>query len=197
MKPAASLLLALTLLGALPAAAQEKTRRAGGIDEERLVELIAEAVRANEQRKWGRELPPELRNDRDKLAYQRLRRSLDGARVSVAFDGTSFVDCLDFLRDVTGLNIVASKEALEAYKDAEVKLKLKKVTLKSVLELLAEQLGKDLRYGLRNGVLWIGLQPEVKQEMVLRFYEVSDIIANIPDFPGPKMGLKGLTWDRD
>jgi type II secretory pathway component HofQ len=186
---------ALLLVGLSPSTAEAQTR--GGIDSDRLIELIVKNAKRNARKKWGRELVPQVRRGKDLIRYQRMRRTLDAARVSVNFVDAKLDECLDFLRDVTGLNIVLSKEARKAYGEEEVKLRLKKVKLKSVLELLFGQLGKDLRYGYRHGVMWVGIRGEIKDRLVLRFYDVSDIVRKLPNFPAPKLGLKGLKWEKD
>lgn len=186
----AALALGLTPLAAPAACAQ-------GVDRERLVELVVANAKAQARKKWGRELVPQVRNDRDRKAYGHMRRLIDHAKISVNFKDAPFSECLDFLRDVTGLNIVLSKEASKAYAEEELSLRLKKVKLKSVLELMIDKLGKDLRYGYRHGVLWIGLRGEIKDRLVLRFYDVSEIVQGKPDFPAPKLGLEGLKWDDD
>ncbi|HBP17547.1 MAG TPA: hypothetical protein DEA08_07130 [Planctomycetes bacterium] len=190
----------LLLPGALACAllfAAAPAARAQGIDRERLVELVVANAKAQARKKWGRELVPQVRNGRDRKAYAHMRRLIDHAKISVNFEDAPFDECLDFLRDVTGLNIVLSKEAQKAYAEEELSLRLKKVKLKSVLELMIDKLGKDIRYGYRHGVLWIGLRGEIKDRLVLRFYDVSDIVNKKPDFPAPKLGLDGLKWGDD
>ena len=184
--------LACTLIFAAAPAAQ-----AQGIDRERLVEIVVANAKARARKKWGRELVPQIRNGRDRKAYAHMRRLIDHAKISVNFKDAPFSECLDFLRDVTGLNVVLSKEAQKAYAEEELSLRLKKVKLKSVLELMIDKLGKDIRYGYRHGVLWIGLRGEIKDRLVLRFYDVSEIVNKKPDFPAPKLGLDGLKWEDD
>lgn len=177
------------LLAAAPAA------QAQGVDRERLIELVVANAKAQARKKWGRELVPQVRNGHERKAYGHMRRLIDNAKISVNFQAAPFDECLDFLRDVTGLNIVLSKEAQKAYAEEELSLRLKQVKLKSVLELMIDKLGKDIRYGYRHGVLWIGLRGEIKDRLVLRFYDVSEIVNKKPDFPAPKLGLEGLEWE--
>jgi hypothetical protein len=90
---------------------------------------------------------------------------------------------------------VVSKEVREEFGEQNIRLKVKRVTLRSCLNLLLEQTGAGVRYGYRHGVLWIGNQGERKQRLVLRFYDVGDIVRRLPDFPGPRLGLDGVIWD--
>ena len=96
---------------------------------------------------------------------------------------------------MTGLNIVLSAKVRKEYEDAEVTLRVRKVKLRSCLNLVLEQVGKDVRYGFKHGVLWIGLKEEWKKEMVVKTIYVGDILRRPPDFPAPRLGLKGVTWD--
>lgn len=198
---ALALLLPLTLFAALsisPASGQDfgdDDEGRGGIDEDRLIELIEETVRANEERRLGREFLVDYATRAEEVQAQLLRRGLDSRRVTVNFDQTTFSECVEFLIDVTGNNIVVSKEVREEFGDQNIRLKVKKVTLRSCLNLLLEQTGEGVRYGFRHGVLWIGNSGERKQRLVLRFYDVSDIVRKMPDFPGPRLGLEGVIWD--
>ncbi len=198
---ALALLIPLAFVAALsatPAQAQdfgEEDEARGGIDEERLIELIEETVRANEERRLGREFLVDYDTRAEELQVEQLRRGLSTRRVTVNFDQTTFAECIEFLIDVTGENIVVSKEVREEFGEQNIRLKVKRVTLRSCLNLLLEQTGEGVRYGYRHGVLWIGNQGERKQRLVLRFYDVSDIVRRLPDFPGPRLGLDGVIWD--
>lgn len=138
--------------------------------------------------------------DQDRVAAEKIVRALDNRKLTVNFEGATFEDVLEFLRDVSGLNVVVSKKAHQKLEEAEkppvINLKLKDVKLRSVLELLLEQTGDELCYGVRHGVLYLGLAEEWKQELVLDFIPVDDILHRPKDFPGPRVGLndKGVTW---
>jgi type II secretory pathway component HofQ len=162
---------------------------AQGVDADKLQELLEKATEKTDHAK-GREVrqaDPEKKADR--LVAKKLRRALKKRKVTVNFSKTPFTEVLDFLRDITGLNIVLSPKARKEYAETEVTLRVKKITLKSCLNLILQQVGKDLVYGVKHGVMWIGLKEEFKPEMVLELYYVGDIIQPPPDFPAPKMGL--------
>lgn len=189
------LLVALLLLP-LPALAQDKEDRAERAD--RLRKMIEDSVVPSARSKRDRtgSVAPE-----DKEVALRIVRQLDGRRLSVNFQETGFDEALDFVRDVTGLNVVLSKKAREKVEEEKptVNLKLKDVKIRSVLELLLEQGHGDLRYGVRHGVLFIGTDEDWKSELTLRFIPVDDILHQPKDFPGPKVGLgdEGVTFDDD
>jgi len=184
-----SLLLALAL--APLAAAQDR----GRLDRDRLVELIQETAAAEAESRLDRTGEAETAEDR--AVAREVRRTLAGLKVTVNFDQTPVLECFDFLRDVTGLNIVLSKAAVEALEDKKVTLRLKSIRLKNCLELLLQQVDPDLRYGVRHGVLTIALKDEWRRSMILELYFVGDLVDPIPDFPGPKMGIgpDGATFE--
>ncbi len=194
MRPIVAL-LGLTLLLAPPATAQEEGR--GGLDADRLVELLQETATAEAESRLDRTRDAETAEDR--AVAREVRRTLAGRKVTVNFDKTPFEECVDFLRDVTELNIVVSKGARELLKDKLVTLRLRNIRLKSCLELLLQQADPDLRYGVRHGVLTIGLKDEWRRAMRLEIYFVGDLIHQPPDFPAPRVGLgpNGATFEDD
>jgi hypothetical protein len=185
--------LVLTLCLAPVAAAQDRDR--GGIDRDRLVELLEEAAASEAEGRLDRTGDAETQGDRE--VARQVRRTLAGLKVTINFDQTPVLECFDFLRDVTGLNIVLSKNAIEALEDKKVTLRLKNIRLKNCLELLLQQVDPDLRYGVRHGVLTIALKDEWSRSMHLELYFVGDLVNPIPDFPGPKMGIgpDGATFE--
>lgn len=162
---------------------------ASGQDRERIRELLEEQVVASAGRGLDRTGIPD--DPREREALLEITRVLERQKVTVNFDGTPLTDVLDFLADVTGLNIVLTRKAREQAGEAEVKLRLRQVKVRSCLELLLGLADEELRYGVRNGVLTIGLADEWKQEMVLRIIPLGELGHDPPDFPGPVMGLDG------
>lgn len=188
----AALLCALAVPATAAAQDDDRAERA-----ERLRELVEQSA-VGTVRKSKRDRTREVA-DADRPAAERIVRALDAKRITIDFRETSLDEALDFLRDVSGLNVVLSKKAREELEGEKVaiNLKLKDVKLRSVLELMLEQTHDELRYGVRHGVLYIGVDAEWKQELVLDFIPVDDILHRPKDFPGPKVGLgeEGVTFD--
>lgn len=129
---------------------------------------------------------------KDRKAAKVIRRTLKTQRVTVNFDDTDFADVMDFIRDITSLNIVVSKKAKEVVDDSgkKVNLKLKKVRLRSVLIHILEGISDDLCFGVNNTVLMIGTKDEFKgKSITLRSYQLGDILRKPKDFPAPRLGL--------
>jgi hypothetical protein len=177
-----TLLLAAALSGA-PALADDDA-------EERILELIEESVASHRRSTLDRTGTP--KDEEDRRAMAKVYRAMEGRRVTVNFDRTPFKDCVDFIRDVSGLNIVVSQQVRELAEDEgiEVTLRLKDLKLRNCFELFLKQADKELRYGIRHGVLFIALADEwEKDEMILQMLPIGDLLHRPPDFPGPKMGI--------
>jgi type II secretory pathway component HofQ len=188
MRTLACPLLLLAFAG--PALAQGRERR---MDPDRLREIIEEATAAESRSKLDRTGDAETKGDQ--RVAKEVRRMLATRRVTVSFDQTPLTEGLDFLRDVTGLNIVISKRALERAGEKKLTLRLKDIKLKNCLELMLQLADGELRYGVRHGVLTIGLSDEWRSAMRVELYFVADLLDGIPDFPAPRLGLEGVTWD--
>lgn len=189
MRPLVLLCCLFPLAFSSPAFAQ-------GLDKDKLEELIEKATEGG-GKKNEKEMLPRAKKKGDKQVAKELRKLLKKRTVTVNFVKTEFTEVLDFLRDITGLNIVLSKEAKKELGKAPVTLRVKKIQLKSCLNLILDQVSKDLRYGVKHGVMWIGLKTEWKKEMVTKLYYVGDLVRQPPDFPAPKVGLgdKGVTFE--
>ena len=114
---------------------------------------------------------------------------------------TAFKEALDFFRDVTGLNIILSRRAtdLVGNDNTKVKLRLKDVQLRNALELLLTQTDAQLRYGIKNGVLQIGIAEDWKgRNLILDVIPIEDLLYRPPDFVAPEAGLDFLKqkWKR-
>jgi type II secretory pathway component HofQ len=131
----------------------------------------------------------------DREALKKIHRILSTQRVTLNFQETPFLDVVNFLRDITGLNIVVSKKArkLVEEEDLKVSIRLKDILLKNAIKLILASTHSDLAFGVRHGVLLIGMKEEFKKKTCyLGIYLVDDIIHVPPDFPAPKLSLEGL-----
>jgi len=141
----------------------------------------------------GRELAPLLNDARHAKAYRGLQEQLRTTRLSVDYRrGVSLSDVLADLRKRTKLRLHLLRDAGPALGKAKIRLRLKRVRLASLLELIAVQSGEGVRYGYRHGVLWFGLVPEEHGQPVLRrFYESATASYSPPDAPkGPRLRIQ-------
>ncbi len=120
----------------------------------------------------------------------RIRATLATRKVTMDFrGGVSFEDALTFLRDVTGLNYVVAADAQAAVADVKLNLKVRDITLKNALELILGQ-APDLIYKIKHDAVVINTKGSETEDLVLRFYEVSEIVNDLPDNPAPNLALK-------
>ncbi|MEZ6185934.1 MAG: hypothetical protein R3F62_13105 [Planctomycetota bacterium] len=106
---------------------------------------------------------------------------------------TSFEDAIEFLRQVTGLNYVLSKGAKELVESESptlsAPLKVNQVKLANALSLILDAIGGSLQWRVEDGVVKIFSGEDEVEELILRFYDVTEIVNSPPDFPAPTLGL--------
>lgn len=137
---------------------------------------------------------PNVDTESDPQIAKYILRKIELQQVTVYFQDTPFTDCLDFLRDITGLNIVVSPRAREIIEaeDVRINLRLRDLKLKSVLALMLE-VSDELTYGVKYDVLYISTREDwAESGQYLIVYSISDIVYRPPDFPAPKIGLSDI-----
>jgi hypothetical protein len=119
---------------------------------------------------------------------RQIERKLDDTVVSFSFTDQPLQEALDFLGTLGGVNIVLDRRQAE---DAQtVTLKLSNVTLRTALKFLTEQV--ELRWIVRDGLVFISDEEGTRQEPVTAVYEVGDLLVQPPDFEGPAIELQSL-----
>ncbi len=105
---------------------------------------------------------------------------------TIAFDGTALTDAVEYLRDVTGINISVNWRALEEAgisKTDPVSLKLKNVTLRQVVKLMLENVSPgNLAYYVDGNILYVTTKELARKNMVTRVYHIEDLIVDLPQF---------------
>lgn len=122
----------------------------------------------------------------DSARDQAVRR-LSTLKATVDFDGQRLEEAMDFIRDLTGVNVVVSPAAALQEGDATVRLRAKNLPVKSILKLLLHPRG--LRATWRDGAVVVVPEAELREAVVLRVYDVRSLTAKIQDHPGPKVEL--------
>lgn len=127
------------------------------------------------------------------------RRQLNTVLPEVKLSGVAFADALDFLRDISGVNMTVNWKALETAgitRDAPVNVRLRSVSLrKALLMILAEAGGGDtLTYDMDEGVVEITTKELADSRMITKVYPIEDLIMDIPDFTdAPEFDLTSLS----
>ena len=118
-----------------------------------------------------------------------IRTKLETTPVEVNFRDTEFTAAIEFLRDISGLNIVMTREAREAVEGKTVNLRIVKRPVKSVLALLL-QTEPSLRWLVKYDVVYITTEGAVEEDLLLEFYSVSEIVMVPPDHEAPQIALE-------
>jgi hypothetical protein len=140
----------------------------------------------------GRELPPHIHTRRDLKAFKGLTRKIDRKRVSVDWrQGVALKQVVAEVRKRSGLKVAFSKGALKLLGDAKLRLRLRKVRLRSLLELIAIQAHSGLRWRVwHGGVLWIGTIEEYCAPLVWRMVRLGLADYTPPSSKAPKAGVR-------
>lgn len=120
-------------------------------------------------------------------ANSTARYQLNASLPEVKFDGVALGDALDFLRDVSGINMTVNWKALEAAgvtKDMPVTLRLRNISARKALEMVLDgAAGSDkLTYDVDEGVVEVTTKELADQRMITKVYPIEDLIMEIPDF---------------
>jgi type II secretory pathway component GspD/PulD (secretin) len=116
-------------------------------------------------------------------------RKLEALRVTVDFENVKLPEAIDYLRDVTGINLVILPKAMEKDGEAPIRLKVKDLSVKSVLKLLLASRGLTAAY--RDGAVVIVPKEELQDSTTMRLFDVRALQVKIQDFPGPVVELVG------
>lgn len=105
-------------------------------------------------------------------------------RVTLDFQDAPVTDVIDFLRNVSKVNIVvAPAVTLSA---PTITLKAKDMSLGNTLHWVTKMTNTHMGY--IHGALFISDEP-VKEASVTRMYDISSMTMAIRDFPGPEVAL--------
>lgn len=115
-------------------------------------------------------------------------RKLETMRVTVDFEGVKLPEAVDYLRDVTGLNLIILPKAMEKDGESPIRLKVKDLSVKSVLKLLLA--GRGLTATHRDGALVILPKEDLQDSTTMRLFDVRALQVKLQDFAGPKVELK-------
>jgi len=120
-------------------------------------------------------------------ANSATRYQLNASLPEVKFDGVALGDALDFLRDVSGINMTVNWKAMEAAgvtKDTPVTLRLRNVSARKALEMVLAEAGGSsaLTYDVDEGVVEITTRELADQRMYTKVYPIEDLLMEIPDF---------------
>jgi len=117
------------------------------------------------------------------------RRKLAQVLPEVNFVGVSFEQTIDYLRNLSGLNIVVNWTALEAAaveKDKEVNVRFANVRVDQVLRVVLDEVGggeTELAYEVNDEVVGISTNEDLSRRTCVRIYDYSDLLGRAPTPP--------------
>ncbi len=105
-------------------------------------------------------------------------------KVTVDFKEASIESVADFLRQITGANIVVAPGVTAL--GTTITLKAADMSLGNVLTWIKTLAG--IHIGFIHGAIFLSDQ-EIAGNTVTRMYDVSDLVLVLKDFPGPELAL--------
>jgi hypothetical protein len=104
----------------------------------------------------------------------------------VKFDAIPFSDAIDFMRDVTGLNVFVDWRALEAAgvdRNAPITVRLKDVPGAQALRYILRDAGGGtvkLGYTIADGIVTISTEEALAAESNVRVYNIAALLKSMP-----------------
>jgi len=113
---------------------------------------------------------------------------------AINFTNVTLRDAIDFLRDVSGVNVQVHWKAIEqagVTPDTTVNIKLRQVTLRKVLTLLLAEVagGPTLTFYVDEGVIEVTTKEIADAQMFTIVYPVQDLLIEAPEFVVPDFDL--------
>jgi type II secretory pathway component GspD/PulD (secretin) len=122
--------------------------------------------------------------------YDEIRAKLNTMTISIDFDDAPLPDVIDFFRDYADINIVIDQSVFDEKSEDEltVSMTLNDLNLKTTLKLVLNMVGLKATY--KEGVILIVTEDyHAVDELIVKVYDVRDLLMRVPDFPGPQVEL--------
>ena len=137
-----------------------------------------------------RRKPKGLREGQEDQMSEADREVMNKVRtiqVNLDFQNADVRTVVDYIREISGLNIVLGKEITDPTTYTYPTLRLKDVTIAAVFDIIL--VSKELAYVVEDGIVVVTTAKAVKQKVVLDMYNVQDITYGLQDFPGVNITL--------
>ena len=134
-------------------------------------------------------------------ADTQVRKRLAESVPSISVQQQPFSDVVNLLRRETGANIVVNWNALAnagVQKQTPISLQLSNVPFEKILSLVLQEAagsgGTPLAYSIDQGVITISTKSQLAHQMVIRLYNISDLLVQAPNFNNaPTFNLSSAT----
>jgi len=122
------------------------------------------------------------------------RKALDVPVKQLSVDGISLEKTLNYLRDVSGANLVVNWKILEqagVTKDTTITLNVKDLPLKKMMRLVLDQASPNaqLVFDVSENVITVTSQEEADRHMVTKVYAVDDLLLQPTNKQPPPLNL--------
>jgi type II secretory pathway component GspD/PulD (secretin) len=120
----------------------------------------------------------------------KIKSILKSKPISLDFMDTPLPAVVNFLKEVSGINMIIDPKVLEEKNEDElmVQLKVDEIPLQEALNLILQL--KQLAYSIENGVLIVTTQEGAMGAAELRVIDVRDLMVKLDDFPGVDIKLR-------
>ena len=118
-----------------------------------------------------------------------MQQALARVLPQVHFDQVGFEDVVEFLRDVSGLNIFVNWKVLEAAgidRNTPVTANVHNVKFSKALDLILDSVGggkTKVRYSIDQNVVTISTKEDLDKHVVIQVYDIRDLLASESDGP--------------
>ena len=126
----------------------------------------------------------------DEARDEALRR-METLKVSVDFTDMRLAEAVEYVRELTGINFVILPKVAEKDPEAKVTLKVRELSVKSVLKLMLASRGLVATW--RDGAVVILPREDLQDSVTMRMFDVRSLLVKIQDFQGPKVELAPAT----
>jgi type II secretory pathway component GspD/PulD (secretin) len=133
------------------------------------------------------------------IAPAKSRSSLGSVVAELNFDGAPLSKVIDFLRNISGTNLVVDWKTLETagvQKDTPISLQIRDVTLRKMLQLVLNQASPNapLSFAVDGNIIQVTTQEALDKQLVTKVYIVDDLVV-VPNtnVQAPRINLTSMT----
>lgn len=113
----------------------------------------------------------------------------------ITFQDVPFEQVMEYIADYSKMNVVVRWEALTnagVSRDKSISLKVKNIKLSQVLWMVMNEAGGadvKLAYRASGNLLILSTADDLGKEMIVKVYDVADIIQRVQNFTGPQIDV--------
>jgi len=127
-----------------------------------------------------------LETQNDEAWRQDIMRKLD-KRVSFEFVQTPLSEAVQFLQNLTKVNMIIDPVALDEGGNQPITLRVSQMKLELALDWILRLAG--LSYMLRDNAIFISSPDKLTTDVVMKIYDVRDLTMHLASFSGPDFAL--------